>query len=64
MKKYEIGMGIFDSCFNFNSLVIEAENREEALKIFFDNIIEEIKDLDYEKIAKTDDGWINEEIKR
>lgn len=61
MKKYEIGTGILDCCLDFNSLVVEAENEVEALKKFFDSLVEEIKNLDYEDIAKNDDGWINEE---
>lgn len=62
MKRYEICLGILDNSFNFSSFIIEADNKVEAVKEFFNQLIDEIKDLDYEQIAENDDGWIYGEI--
>lgn len=63
MKRYDIGLGILDNSFNCSSFIIEADNEVEAVKEFFNQLIDETKDLDYEQIAKNDDGWIHQEIK-
>ena len=61
MKKYNIGLGILDTCFDFQELVIKANNKNDAVREFFNQIIYEIKNLDCSKIAENDDGWIHEE---
>ena len=63
MKKYEVGIGILNCCFDFNSIEVEARSKGDAFRKFCKSIIDELENIDYEEIAKTDDGWIYEDKK-
>lgn len=61
MKKYSIGIGILENCFDFCALCVEAENETQAVEKFFEGLIEEIKELNYSKVAEKQKDWICEE---
>lgn len=61
MKKYSIDIGILENCFDFCALCVQAENETEAVEKFFEGLIEEIKELNYSKVAEKQKHWICEE---
>ena len=61
MKKYSVGYGLLDRVLWGSEVIVEAKNKEDAVREFFDCIIDELNGLNYKDVVLKADDYISEE---
>ena len=61
MTRYSVGYGLLDRVLWGSEVIVEAKSKEEAVREFFDCIIDELNSLDCKDVVLKEDDYISEE---